>query len=400
MSPRRSGPGMIAALAAITLIGPLSIHIFLPLMPEVKRAFGISESLAGLSYSISLLSFAFATLVYGALSDRHGRRPVLLTGLALFCAGSAVTAVAPSVEVLLAGRMLQALGAGCGVTLARAIARDTYGTDSLVKVVAWLTMASTLGPMLTPLFGGALSDAFGWRSVFWVCLLTGAVLVGAVYLMLRESRPAADLAQQPSQLWRSYVALISQPRFCALVLNTGFASGTFNCIAIAFAFLMQDYLGRSATEFGLYFILMPSGFVLGNLVSSRLARRVPVETMVLAGSILQAVAIAALSALIMAGWLSPPTLFLPAALSTFAQGLSMPNAQAGAIRVKPHLAGTAAGLGVFTQYLLGALFSQIYLLIADGTPQPLVFTASLGSALALITGAIPYAMKPRRGAAA
>lgn len=400
MSRPSSGAGLIAALAAITLIGPLSIHIFLPLMPEVKRAFAIPDSLVGLAYSISLLSFASATLVYGALSDRHGRRPVLLAGLALFCAGSAVTAVADSVAVLLAGRVLQSLGAGCGVTLARAIARDTFGTESLVKVVAYLTMAATLGPMLTPLLGGVLSDAFGWRSVFWVCLLAGATLFTAVYLVLRETRPAADLAHQSPQLWRNYAALFSQPRFCAFVLNTGFASGTFMCIATASAFLMQDYLGRSATEFGLYFLMMPAGFIFGNLLSSRLARRVPVETMVLAGSVTQAAVVAIMSALIMAGWLTPLTLFVPGALSTFAQGLSIPNAQVGAIRVKPHLAGTAAGIGVFTQFFVGAVFSQLYVLVADGSPLPLVFTASLSVSLAVLTGTIPYAMRSRGGAVA
>lgn len=389
---------MIAALAAITLIGPLSIHIFLPLMPEVKRAFDLPDSLVGLAYSISLLAFAASTLVYGALSDRHGRRPVLLGGLALFCAGSALTALAPSGSAMLAGRVLQALGAGCGVTLARAIARDTFGTGSLVKVVSYLTMAATLGPMLTPLAGGLLSDAFGWRSVFWVCVFAGAALVAAVYFVLRETRAATDLAQQPAQLWRNYTGLISQPRFCALVLTTGFASGTFNCIATAYAFLVQDYLGRTATEFGAYFIAMPSAFVLGNLISSRLARRAEVETMVLAGVLLQAAAIIILSALIMAGWMTPLSLFAPAAMSTFAQGLSMPNAHVGAIRVKPHLAGTAAGIGIFTQFFIGAVFSQIYVLFADGTPQPLVFTASLSVGLAVITGAIPYALS-RRGSA-
>ncbi len=397
MSRHPSAAGVIAALASITLIGPLSIHIFLPLMPEVKRAFGIPDSLVGLAYSISLLSFASATLVYGTLSDRHGRRPVLLAGLALFCAGSAVTAIAGSIEVLLAGRVLQAFGAGCGVTLARAIARDTFGTESLVKVVAYLTMAATLGPMLTPLLGGVLCDAFGWRSVFWVCLYTGATLITAVYFVLRETRPAADLAHQAPQLWRNYAALCSQPRFCAFVLNTGFASGTFMCIATASAFLMQDYLGRSATEFGLYFLMMPAGFVFGNLVSSRLAGRLPVETMVLAGSIMQAAMVAILSALIMAGWLTPLTLFVPGALSTFAQGLSIPNAQVGAIRVNAHLAGTAAGIGVFTQFFVGAVFSQVYVLVADGTPLPLVFTASLSVALAVLTGMIPYAIKARGG---
>ena len=162
---------------------------------------------------------------------------------------------------------------------------------------------------------------------------------------------------------------------------------------------MQDYLGRSATEFGMWFLMMPMAFVLGNWFSSRVAKHVSVETMVLCGSLLQASAIALLGSLIMAGWLTPLSLFLPGALSTFAQGLSIPNAQAGAIRVKPHLAGTAAGIGVFTQFFTGSMFSQLYTLVADGTPGPLVFTASLSVSLAVITGCIPHALKHRRGSA-
>ncbi len=397
MRKRPPGAGLIIALAAITLVGPLSMHVFLPLMPAVKMTFGISDALTGLALSISLASFAVSTLVYGALSDRYGRRPLLIAGLALFCVGSTLTALAPTAEVMLGGRVLQAMGAGCGMTLARAIARDAFGTESLVKVMAYLTMAATLGPMLTPLIGGALLDSLGWRSVFWGCLAVGLVLMGAVYLLLRESRPAADLAKQSSNLLHNYASLFSQPRFCAFVLNTGFASGTFMCIATASSWLMQDYLGRSATEFGMWFLMMPMAFVLGNWFSSRVAKHVSVETMVLCGSLLQASAIALLGSLIMAGWLSPLTLFLPGALSTFAQGLSIPNAQAGAIRVRPHLAGTAAGIGVFTQFFTGSMFSQLYTLVADGTPGPLVFTASLSVSLAVITGCIPHALKHRRG---
>lgn len=394
-STRPPGAGLIIALAAITLVGPLSMHVFLPLMPAVKASFGISDALTGLAFSISLASFAVSTLVYGALSDRHGRRPLLIAGLALFCAGSTLTALAPSAEILLCGRVLQAMGAGCGMTLARAIARDAFGTESLVKVMAYLTMAATLGPMLTPLLGGALMDSLGWRSVFWVCLAIGLLLMGAVYRMLRESRPVADLAKQSPNLLLNYAALFSQPRFCAFVLNTGFASGTFMCIATASSWLMQDYLGRSATEFGMWFLLMPMAFVLGNGFSGRVARHASVETMVLCGSLLQASAIAVLGSFIMAGALTPMSLFIPGALSTFAQGLSIPNAQAGAIRVKPHLAGTAAGIGMFTQFITGSMFSQFYTLVADGTPGALVFTASLSVSLAVITGCIPHAMRRR-----
>lgn len=392
------GPALIAILVSISLIGPLAVHLFFSLMPAVKHAFGISDALVGLAFSVSLLVMSVATLVYGSLSDRHGRRPVLLAGLALFCAGTALSALAGSFELLLAGRILQALGAGCGVTLARAIARDAYGTESLVKVVSWLTVAYTLGPMLAPLLGGMIADAFGWRSVFWLCLLAGTAIIVAVWRALPETRPIADLAQQSAQIWRNYASLLALPRFNAYILAAGFCSGTFMCSATASAFLMQDYLGRSATEFGLYFFLFPLGYLFGNLLSSRLARSVSVDAMVLAGVLMQAAVVGAQSAFIVAGHLTPLVLFIPGFLGTFAQGLSMPNAQVGAIRVQPHLAGTAAGMGMFGQLFFGAAFAQWYVLLADGTPMPLVLTATAGAILSLIAGVIPWAMRKRQGA--
>ena len=390
------GPGLIAILVSISMIGPLSVHLFFPLMPLVKSDFGVPDALVGLAFSLSLLVMSVVTLVYGSLSDRHGRRPVLIAGLLLFCAGSALSAFAPSFEVLLAGRVVQALGAGCGVTLSRAIARDAYGSDSLVKVVAWLTAAYTLGPMLAPLIAGMLSDAFGWRFVVWLCLLTGGAILLAVWLNLSETRPEADLAEQSSNVWRNYGALLAMPRFNAYILSSGFSSGTFMCWATASAFLMQDYLGRSATEFGLYFALFPIGYMIGNIITSRLSRRVRIDTMVLVGSLGQMAVVIALAAFVYFDMINPVTIFVPGGLCTFFNGLAMPNAQAGAIRVRPALAGTAAGAGMFGQLFFGAAFAQFYVMIADGTPGPLVVTTMVGAVVALVTGVIPWMMS-RRG---
>ena len=388
----------IAALAAITLIGPLSIHIFLPVMPVVKSVFGISDALAGLTFSVSLFVMAFANLLYGSLSDRYGRRPVLLCGLFLFTLGSAVSAMAQSVSGLIAGRMIQALGAGAGVPLSRAIARDAYGTDVLVKVIAYLTMAYTLGPMISPLVGGILLDLSGFRAVFWFAAISGALITAAAYAVLYETRSKEESQTSPPGFLRNYVALFSHARFTAFVLQTGFSTGTFLAMAAASSFLMKEYLGRSATEFGMYFLLFPMGFFLGTLVSGRLSQRVSLETMVLAGSVIHALAVASQSASILAGYLTPLVIFVPGFFITFGQGMALPNAQVGAIRVIPALAGTAAGIGVFCQNFLGAVFAQIYTLIADGTPLPMVVTVVAGSVLTLAAGVTPFILKHRRRA--
>jgi len=385
-----------AVLASVSLIGPLAVHLFLPVMPQVKAEFGVSNALIELTFSVTLSTMAVMTLVYGSVSDRLGRRPALLMGLLLFVAGSAASAVAGSMATLIIGRLIQAVGAASGVILARAIARDAYGPDRLVSAIAYLTMAYTLGPMLAPAIGGFLVDTIGWRSVLWFAVLAGLGITLASYVVLYETHERSAAVHGSPGLLGGYASLFRSTRFTAFVLQSGFCSGSFFALAAASPFLMMERLGRSATEYGFYFFLFPAGYFIGNFVSTRLSRRVSIETMVLAGSILNVVALAMQAALILAGYLTPLVIFLPGLFTTLSQGLALPNAQAGAMQVVPGLAGTAAGVGVFFQLFFSAVFAQIYGIVANGTPIPMVATAAAGAILALVAGAVPY-LERRRG---
>jgi MFS transporter, DHA1 family, multidrug resistance protein len=390
MTTSSPSAGFAMALGAITLIGPLSIHLFLPAMPAVKAHFGASDAAVQATFSVTLFAMAVVTPAYGSLSDRYGRRPVLLIGLGFFLLGSLVSALAGSVPMLVLGRLIQAMGAGCGTTLTRAIARDAYGPTSLVKAIAYLTMAYTMGPMIAPPLGGLLIDQFGWRSGFFFALVIGGAITVAAILLVGETRSAAERSSAAGVL-RHYGALLRDARFLAFALQSGCMSFQFFAIAAASPFLMKDLLGRTATEYGLYFICFPLGFCAGNLISSRLSGKVAIEKMVMAGSTLCACAVVAQAGLILAGHLSPLVIFVPGGFMSFAQGLSLPNAQAGAMRVKPELAGTAAGLGVFIQMLLSALSAEIYGVFADGTPLPMIAISSLGTVLALACAASLFA---------
>ncbi len=387
---QKPGTAFALALGAISLIGSLAVHIFLPVIPVIKATFAMSEGLAQLSFSIALFTMAFATLAYGSLSDRHGRRPVLLSGLGLFLAGSAVAAVAPSVPVLMLGRIVQAVGAGCGVTLVRSIAKDAYGPERLVKAIAYLTMFYSLGPMISPVIGGLLLDHFGWRSVFAFALAAGAAITAGAYLVVHETRPATAASGGGSGVLRSYAALFAQPRFTAFVLQTGFSTGTFFVAASAAAVFMKEHFARPAAEFGLYFLLFPAGYFVGNLISSRRSTRDSIEGTVLAGSLLAACAVAAQAVWLLSGPMTPLAFFLPGFVITLAQGVALPSAQSGAIMSVPELAGTAAGVGVFMQLFCGAAFAQLYGLVADGTVGPLLAVMSISTALVLIVGALPF----------
>ena len=396
---RIPGPSFGVALGMITFIGPLAIHLFFPAIPAVKAAFGLSDAMAQFTFSVAVFGMAFATLVYGSLADRYGRRPVLLSGLGFFLAGTVLSAAATTVPLLVAGRLVQAVGAGCGVTLVHTIARDAYGSERLVQAIAYLTMFYALGPMVSPVVGGVLVDMLGWRSVFGFALVAGAVVTASAYRVIYETRPIGETRGGDNVL-QGYARLIAQPRFTALVLQTGFSTGTFMILGSASSTLMKELLGRPATEFGVYFVLLPIGFISGTLISSRLGNRASTEAMVLVGSLLCLAAVAVQAVLLLSGHVSPLAFFLPGLFVTMAQGIALPYAQAGAMATIPRLAATAAGIGVFVQQFCGGAFAQLYGLVADGTPAPMVAATLLSAVLGVIAGAIAYglARAPRQGA--
>ena len=249
------------------------------------------------------------------------------------------------------------------------------------------TIGEIIGPMVAPPLGGLLVDHLGWRSVFWFAALVGAVVSVAAWIELPETRRPTAAAR--SSILRDYRVLFADRRFTAFVLQSGFMSGTFFATAAAAPFLMHEALGRSATEFGLYFFLYPAGFCAGNFLSSRLAGRVAIEPMVLVGALFNFLAIGVEAALLLGGYLSPLAIFVPGFFITFGQGLALPNAQAGAIQAQPPLAGTAAGIGAFCQALASAIFVQLYGFFANGTVMPMVAVAASSAVLAVLCGIVP-----------
>jgi DHA1 family bicyclomycin/chloramphenicol resistance-like MFS transporter len=372
------------ALISMTFIGPLSLHLFIPAMPEVKEAFGASTGMAQLTMSLAMLSMAFFTVAYGGLSDRFGRKRVLLGGLALFTCGAAACMVAANLPMLLAGRILQGAGAGCGVVLARAIARDVYGQARVAQVIAYLTAAYVLGPMFAPPIGGQLTTLFGWRALFVLASIFGLLVILAVTFAVPETH--APSAAVPRGVFAGYQSLLRRRRFIGFMLQPGMLSAAFYTQATAASFLAAEHLGADALEIGLWFFAFPIGFMAGSFISGRIGASRSIEFMTILGGVIGVANGALLVGWFYFGGVSMAALYIPGMFVSLAQGLSMPYAQAGAMAVDAELAGSASGAVVFSQFFWPAALQQLTGLLADGTWVPMASVHFAAVTVALLAG--------------
>jgi DHA1 family bicyclomycin/chloramphenicol resistance-like MFS transporter len=377
-------------LVAMTALAPLSMQIFVPALPAIQSGFGVATGVAQLALSLSILASAIATLSYGPLSDRFGRRPVVLGGLGLFVAGSVMCAWAPTIGFLIVGRILQLGGGAAGMVMARAIVRDLYERDQAAAMIAYLTMAMVVAPMLAPTLGAMLMELSDWRAIFVALTLVGIVLAWSAWQRLVETRAGSG----SGTLLAGAGKLVGSAAFIGYVLQSSFMMATFFAFVAGAPYFMIDVLGRSAAEYGLYFILVSIGYMAGNFTAARVTRRVGLDRMIVLGSSLVLASTGLILGLLIALPWAPLLLFGPMMLVSFSSGLATPNAIAGAISVDPTLAGTASGVTGFSQMLCAALVSQAVGMLQDGTPYPML-GFMVGCAALALTGFL-LALRARR----
>lgn len=382
--PGRSPPkSLLLLLVALTAAAPVSLQIFLPTLPAMQQHFAVSTGVVQYTLTFSILANAFATLAYGPLSDHFGRRPVLIGGLAVFVAGSAFAIVAPDIGSMVVARIFQAAGAASGMVLGRAILRDLYDTEQAARAIAYLTMAMVVAPMIAPTIGAVLVDVAGWRSVFAALALFALAVFTWTWRRLQETRPRDGGDQAGVGLLQGAMLLVRQPLFVSYNLQSTFAICTFFAFLAGATYYMVNILGRTATEYGLYFILVSASYMLGNFLSARLVRRLGIHRLITIGSALALAAILACVAIMLTGAWTPAALFVPMAGVAIGNGLSIPNAMAGAMSVNRSLAGTASGVIGFTQMLFAAIVSQLVGELQDGTPYPMLGFMTACAALSL-----------------
>lgn len=397
---RPGSPLFLFVLVSLTALGPMSMQIFLPALPAIRNDFAVTGAAAQATLSVSMLAIALSTLVYGPLSDRFGRRPIVIFGLVVYLIGSAICAAAPDIWVLVTGRALQGAGGASGMVLARAIVRDVYSRERSATVIAYLTTAMAVAPMTAPVIGGVLTEFVSWRANFVFIGLIGLAIGVLVLVRLMETHTERETDFGFGEMMRGFGRLLARPIFCGYAFNAAFSLSVFFAFISGAPYVMVDVLHRPASEYGFYFILTAIGFMSGSFVAARISEKVGIDRMILAGSTLSLVTVAGTAGLLAAGLWHPLTLFGPAGVAAFATGLSMPNAQAGAISVNPKAAGTASGLSGFIQMAVGAGVAQTVGTIHNGTPYPMigVMLACAGLGLAAIALPLWYHRRTRTAA--
>ncbi|UWQ19516.1 multidrug effflux MFS transporter [Jannaschia sp. M317] len=341
-APRRSPPHILTLVALVSL-STMSMNIFLPSLPSMATWFQTDYAVVARAVVLFLAVNALLQLVVGPMSDRYGRRPVILGGLSVFLVATLGCIYAPNVEVFLAFRMVQA-SVVVAMVLSRAVVRDLFSQDKAASMLGYVTMGMSVVPMVAPAVGGWLDGAYGWQSNFWAMFIGGVFILILTYIDLGETAPTSANASFRAQV-KQYPELLTSRRFWGYCLASAFASGTFFAYLGGAPYVGSEVYGMTPEVLGIFFGAPALGYFAGNGLSGRFSQRVGIDIMILIGALGQAMGLSLLLVLALAGFDSHWVFFGLVTFVGLGNGLVIPNATAGMLSVRSHLAGTASGLG-------------------------------------------------------
>jgi len=383
--------GTILLLGSLTAIGAMSIDLYLPSLPAIGRDFAVDAATVQRSMSAFFIGMAVGGLIYGPVSDRFGRRPALLAGIVLYIVASIGCAAAPTIDWLIAGRFVQALGACSGQVLARAIVRDRYHHQDSARIFSLLTLVLGVAPMIAPTIGAWLVTFTSWRSIFGVLAVVALLIGAAVAARLTESRSAATAAQAAREsVLGSFALLLRRRRLIGYLLAGALNGATLFAYIASAPDLLITQFGFSPRAFAIAFAVIAVGVIGSSQVNRGLLGRYDSNRILGVASLAGVAGGAGLvvAAVIGVQWGVLAMLFVT--LSSF--GFIAANATAGALGVDPLRAGATSALIGSASFGMGALAATIAGAFHDGTPVPMaiVMAVSLaGAALALHTLALP-----------
>lgn len=379
---RRTPP---SAFTLILLAGlsALGMNIFLPSLPRMTEYFDTQYSIMQLSVALYLGVSGLLQIVIGPISDNIGRRPVIMAGLFLFMLATLGCIYAPNVELFLFFRMCQAVIA-TAMALSRAAVRDMFPQDKAASMIGYVTMGMAIVPMIGPAIGGALDEAFGWQSTFWLLILLAALTLWLTWADFGETARKSGLTLTAQ--FREYPELARSPRFWGYSIANTASSGAFFAYLGGGPFVGAQVYGLTPAQLGLYFGAPAVGYFIGNFLTGRFATRFGINRMILAGSITLIVGVGLNIAVTLLALDSALSFFTLITLMGLGNGLAIPNATAGALSVRPHLAGTASGLSGALSLAGGAALSGWagLTLVPGSTAMPLLVIMFLSSVICLL----------------
>lgn len=382
----RTTPPKIVTLILLAGLSALTMNIFLPSLPGMALYFDVSYGLMQQSVALYLALSAALQIVIGPISDRFGRRKVLLWSLVLFLLATIGTLLATSATVFLFFRMAQAVIAS-GMVLSRAVVRDMVEDAQAASMIGYVTMGMSLVPMIGPVIGGFLDDLYGWRANFALLLVLGAAVLALAWADLGETATLRRVGLI-DQI-RTYPGLLASRRFWGYALAAAFASGCFFAYLGGAPFVGDKVFGLSSTEVGALFALTAIGYAVGNFLAGRYSVRMGMNRMILIGTIVTSAGLGLLALLTLAGLSGPVVFFGLTVFMGLGNGICLPSANAGMLSVRPELAGTASGLGGAIMIGGGAALASLAgVLLGPGSSEmPLVLlmlASSLASVVAIL----------------
>ncbi|MFY0596194.1 MAG: multidrug effflux MFS transporter [Cognatishimia sp.] len=381
---KRTSPPHISTLILLAGLAALSMNVFLPSLPNMAEYFQTDYRVMQLSVGIYLGCSAFLQILIGPLSDKLGRRPVILWGLALFMLATVGCLLAPTVEVFLACRMAQAVIA-TSMTLSRAVVRDLYDDARAASMIGYVTMGMSVVPMVGPAIGGVLQEEFGWQSNFWMLILFAAMIFAITWFDLGETK--AQSGKSLIGQFREYPELLTSLRFWGYTMASALSSGTFFAYIGGAPFVGTTIYGMDAKGLGLVIATPAIGYMAGNFLSGRYSTRIGLNRMIFFGCLVSTAGPTMAFIANVLGIPSPIAFFAPMVLIGLGNGMTIPNATAGALSVRPHLAGTASGLTGALLIGIGAALSAIagLLLTEETGAAPLLILMIACGALGFMT---------------
>ncbi|MGH6726528.1 MAG: multidrug effflux MFS transporter [Pseudolabrys sp.] len=377
---------LTALLAAISAIGPLTTDMYLPSLPDIARNLDATAAQTQLTISAYLIGFAVGQIFYGPVSDRHGRKPVLLAAIGLYCLASLACALSTSIEMLIAARFAQAVGGSGGIVLTRAIVRDLHAGARAGRELSMIGSVMALAPVLAPVVGGVLQTGFGWRSVFVTLVLAGFTGAAIIWLLLPETlNTRAAEPMSLASILRSYRTLAGHRAYLAyLGITSASYAGLFAWIS-GTSFVLQNLYRLTPFNFGIAFALSSVGYMTGSAIAARLVVRFGLDRVLGFGGVACAAGGLAMVAAVALGLTSAFSLVVPMAVYLAGLGMVLPQGIAGALTPFPQRAGAASSLFGFVQQTVAALCGAGVGLLLGESAWPLAgAVAAMGCATLLI----------------